>query len=275
MEPHMQRNQYGMPLLGLGTYGRRGAQGIEAMLAALEIGYRHLDTAQSYDTERECGEALRQSGLRREDVFVTTKIDMPNFGAGKLVPSLRRSLETLAMDYVDLTLIHWPSPHDQVPLATYLEQLAEAKALGLTRTIGVSNFTIDLLQRSRGILGGVPIANNQVECHPYLQNRKLVDFCDAAGIPVTAYQPIAHGALRGDPVLESLAQAKGCSVEQLAIAFALARGIAAIPASSKVERMASNFAAREVVLTPDDMAVIASVDRGTRRIDPASAPAWD
>lgn len=271
----MQRNQYGMPLMGLGTYGRRGSQGIDAMLAALEIGYRHLDTAQSYDTERECGETLRQSGLRRDEVFVTTKIDMPNFGAGKLVPSLRRSLDALAMDHVDLTLIHWPSPHEQVPLGTYLEQLAEAQALGLTRTIGVSNFTIDLLKRARAILGSVPIANNQVECHPYLQNRKLVDFCDGAGIPVTAYQPIAHGALKGDTVLEPLAAAKGCTVEQLAIAFALARGLAAIPASSKRERLASNFAARQLVLTPEDMATVASVDRGARRIDPGSAPAWD
>lgn len=269
----MQANRYGMPLMGLGTYGRRGAEGTDAILAALEIGYRHLDTAQSYDTERECGVALRQSGLPRGDVFVTTKIDMPNFAAGKLIPSLRRSLDELAMDYVDLTLIHWP--YDQVPLATYLEQLAEAQALGLTRSIGVSNFTIDLLEQSRTILGGVPIANNQVECHPYLQNRKLVDYCDSVGIPVTAYQPIAKGTLKGDPVLEPLATDKGCTVEQLAIAFAFARGLAAIPASSNRDRLASNFAAQDVVLTPQDLATIATVERGKRRIDPSSAPAWD
>jgi len=271
----MQINQYGMPLMGLGTYGRRGSEGVAAMLAALEIGYRHLDTAQSYDTERECGEALRQSGLSRADVFITTKIDTPNFGAGKLIPSLRRSLDTIGIEQVDLTLIHWPSPHDQVPLATYLEQLAEAQALGLTRTIGVSNFTIDLLTRSQAILGGVAIANNQVECHPYLQNRKLVAFCDSVGIPVTAYQPIAKATLKGDPVLEPLAASKGCTVEQLAIAFAFARGLAAIPASSNPERLASNFAAQQVSLTAEDLAVIATLDRGTRRINPSTAPAWD
>lgn len=271
----MQINQYGMPLMGLGTYGRRGSEGIAAMLAALEIGYRHLDTAQSYDTERECGEALRQSGLSRADVFITTKIDTPNFGAGKLIPSLRRSLDTIGVDQVDLTLIHWPSPHEQVPLATYLEQLAEAQALGLTRTIGVSNFTIDLLTRSRAILGSVPIANNQVECHPYLQNRKLVAFCDSVGIPVTAYQPIAKATLKGDPVLEPLAASKGCTVEQLAIAFAFARGLAAIPASGNPERLASNFAAQHISLTAEDLATIATLDRGTRRINPSTAPAWD
>lgn len=271
----MQQNQFGMPLLGLGTYGRRGAEGTAAMLAAIEIGYRHLDTAQSYDTERECGEAMRQSSLPRSHFFVTTKIDTPNFAAGKLVPSLRGSLDAIGVDQVDLTLIHWPSPRDQVPLPVYIEQLAEAQALGLTKTIGVSNFTIRLLQQTQSILGDVPVANNQVECHPYLQNRRLVDFCDAAGIPVTAYQPIAKGTLKGDPVLEPLAASKGCTVEQLAIAFALARGLAAIPASSNTARLASNFAAQHVALMPDDMAIIASVDRGTRRINPSSAPAWD
>lgn len=271
----MQKNLYGMPLMGLGTYGRRDEAGIEAMRAALDIGYRHLDTAQDYYNEREVGEALRRSGLPRTEVFVATKIAPRNFGPGLLIPSLRRSLAELAMDHVDLTLIHWPSAHEQVPLATYLEQLAEAQALGLTRTIGVSNFTIDLLTRSRAILGDVAIANNQVECHPYLQNRKLVDYCDAAGIPVTAYQPIAKGTLKGDPVLEPLAASKGITVEQLAIAFAFARGLAAIPASGKPERLASNFAAQQVELTPQDLAIIASVDLGTHRINPATAPAWD
>lgn len=271
----MQTNRYGMPLMGLGTYGRRDEAGVLAMLAALEIGYRHLDTAQDYYNEREVGEALRRSGLPRAEVFVTTKIARRHFGPGQLAPSLRQSLDELAIDQVDLTLIHWPSAHEQVPLATYLEQLAEAQALGLTRTIGVSNFTIDLLTRSRAILGDVPLANNQVECHPYLQNRKLVDFCDAAGIPVTAYQPIAKGTLKGDPVLEPLAASKGVTVEQLAIAFAFARGLAAIPASSNGDRLASNFAAQDIVLTPNDLATIASVDRGTRRINPATAPAWD
>ena len=271
----MQTNKYAMPLMGLGTYGRRDEAGITAMLAALEIGYRHLDTAQDYYNEREVGEALRRSGLGRAAVFVTTKIAQRHFGPGELIPSLRRSLDELGMDQVDLTLIHWPSAHEQVPLATYLTQLAEARSLGLTRHIGVSNFTIDLLTRARAILGDIPIANNQVEVHPYLQNRRLVDFCDSAGIPVTAYQPIAKGTLKGDPVLEPLAAARGRTVEQLAIAFAFARGLAAIPASSQPARLASNFAAQHLVLTADDLATIASVDRGTRRINPATAPEWD
>lgn len=271
----MQRNRYGMPLLGLGTYGRRGNAGIDAMIDALEIGYRHLDTAQDYDTERECGEALRSSGVRRAEVFITTKIAPRNFGPGQLIPSLRRSLGQLGLDRVDLTLIHWPSPYGQVPLPVYIEQLAEAQVQGLTRTIGVSNFPIALLRQAQAILGDLPIANNQVECHPYLQNRRLVDYCKSVDIPVTAYQPIAHGALRDDPVLEPLAASRSCTVEQLALAYTMARGIAVIPASSKRERLISNFAARHVVLTPADMATMVSLDRGARRINPASAPAWD
>ena len=113
----MQKNQYGMPLVGLGTFGRTGPEGVDAIRAALDIGYRHLDTAQTYDTERECGVALRKSGLRREDIFVTTKISTDNFGPGALVPSLRQSLDRLQLEQVDLTLIHWPSPRGKVELA--------------------------------------------------------------------------------------------------------------------------------------------------------------
>lgn len=181
----MQTNQYGMPLFGLGTFGRTGPDGIEAILAALEIGYRHLDTAQTYDTENECGVALRRCGLTREEVFVTTKISTDNFARGALLPSLRQSLDRLQLDQVDLTLIHWPSPRGKVELAVYIEQIAEAQALGLTRMIGVSNFPIALLKQAQAILGDTKIVNNQFECHPYLQNDKLVNYCQNNNISVT------------------------------------------------------------------------------------------
>lgn len=271
----MQRNQYGMPLFGLGTFGRTGPEGVEAILAALEIGYRHLDTAQTYDTERECGMALRKSGLRREEVFVTTKISTDNFGPGALVPSLRASLDRLQLEQVDLTLIHWPSPRGKVELAVYIEQIAEAQALGLTRTIGVSNFPIAMLEAAQAILGDTKIVNNQFECHPYLQNRKLVSHCLDNHISVTCYLPIARGALAGDPRLEPLAERKGCTVEQLALAYALARGLAVIPASARRERLAGNFAATRISLDAAGMAILASVDRGQRYIDFDWAPAWD
>ncbi|WP_230722792.1 aldo/keto reductase [Martelella mediterranea] len=271
----MKRNQYGMPLMGLGTFDRTGSAGIDAILTALEIGYRHIDTAQTYETERECGEALRRSGLKREDVFVTTKISTENFSPGMLAPSLRQSLDRLGLDQVDLTLLHWPSPKNKVALSTYVEQIAEAHAAGLTRMIGVSNFTRLLLAEAQTMLGDLRIVNNQFECHPYLQNRILADYCRVHGISVTCYLPIARGKLAGDPVLEPLAAEKNCTVEQLALAWSMAKGHAVIPASGKPERLKSNFAAQAVTLSDEDMATIARVECGRRYIDFDWAPDWD
>jgi len=137
-----------IPRLGFGTYGRRGPEGVDAMLTALETGYRHLDTAQDYENETEVGQAVARSGLPRESIFVTTKIAPRHYPRGSLLPSLRESLDKLSLDQVDLTLLHWPSPNDDVPLAHYVEQLAEAQSSGLSRLIGVANFTIDLLEQT-------------------------------------------------------------------------------------------------------------------------------
>lgn len=271
----LKTTQYGMPLMGLGTFGRTGAEGREAILAALEIGYRHIDTAQTYETEGECGEAFRLSGLKRSDIHFTTKISTENFGPGALVPSLRRSLDRLGLDQVDLTLLHWPSPRGKVPLEVYVEQIGEAQMLGLTRNIGVSNFPIALLDAAQELLGDIRIVNNQFECHPYLQNKALVDHCRRTGVSVTCYLPIARGKLAGDPVLEPLAKSKNCSVEQLALAYNMARGLSVIPASANPDRLRTNFAAQALELTEADMAIIGGVERGTRYIDFDWAPQWD
>lgn len=268
-------NQYHIPQLGFGTYGRTGADGIAAILTALEVGYRHIDTAQTYGTENECGEALRQSGLKRGAVFVTTKISTNNFGKGALVPSLRRSLDALQLDQVDLTLIHWPSPNEELPLPVYVEQLAEAHALGLTRLVGVSNFTIAHLVASRTILGELPIANNQFEMNPYMQNKTLVNYCLETDISVTCYLPIARGTLAGDPVLEPIATRHQATVEQVALAFEMQKGLIAIPTSGKAERIRSNFKATALVLSTDEMAAIETIDRKQRVIAPAWGPKWD
>lgn len=271
----LKTTQYGMPLMGLGTFGRTGAEGRDAILAALEIGYRHIDTAQTYETEGECGEAFRLSGLKRSDIHFTTKISTENFGPGALVPSLRRSLDRLGLDQVDLTLLHWPSPRGKVPLEVYVEQIGEAQMLGLTRNIGVSNFPIALLDAAQELLGDIRIVNNQFECHPYLQNKSLVDHCRRTGVSVTCYLPIARGKLAGDPVLEPLAKSKNCSVEQLALAYNMARGLSVIPASANPDRLKTNFAAQALELTEADMAIIGGVERGTRYINFDWAPQWD
>lgn len=269
------KNQYDIPQMGFGTYGRTGVAGVEAMLVALETGYRHLDTAQDYGTEAEVGQAVRRSGLPRSDVFVTTKIKTSNFGAGALVPSLRQSLDTLQVDQLDLTLIHWPSPNDDVPLPVYIEQLAEAHALGLTRLIGVSNFTIAMLKEARAILGDVPIANNQFELNPLLQNKKLANYCKGAGISVTCYLPIARGILGEVPEIAEIATRHGATPEQVALAFEFAKGYIAIPTSGKAERIHSNFEATRLTLSEDDIRIIETVDRGQRVIDPDWGPEWD
>lgn len=264
-----------IPKLGFGTYGRNGPDGVAAILAALETGYRHLDTAQTYDTEKEVGEAVSHSRLDRAEFFVTTKISTDNYGEGALLPSLRKSLDDLQLDQVDLTLLHWPAPNGSIPLGQYLDQLIEAQNAGLTRLIGVSNFTIALLDEAERLIGKGQIATNQFELHPYLQNRKLADFCQQQGILVTCYLPIAHGTLSGDPVLEEIAENHGATVAQVALAFERSKGYASIPTSGKAERIRENFASSDLALSKDDITRIETLDRNGRRINPDWGPAWD
>lgn len=265
-----------IPPMGFGTYGRTGAEGIEALLFALELGYRHLDTAQGYDTEHKCGVALKRSGLKRDEVFLTTKIDGRNSAPGPLIPSLEKSRDTLGVDSLDLTLIHWPvGPGGRLDMEGYLPELLEAQARGLTRLIGGSNFTIADLQEAERIAGPGKIDNNQFERHPLLQNQKLVNYCNANGISVTCYLPLARGACAGVPEIEAIAARHGATVHQVALAFSLQQGLIVIPTSGKHERIAENFAARELKLTDDEMATIAGVDRGARQIDPSWSPKWD
>ncbi|MET0437264.1 MAG: aldo/keto reductase [Devosia sp.] len=271
----MLKNQYNIPQMGFGTYGRTGEAGVEAMLVALDVGYRHLDTAQDYGTEKEVGQAVRRSGLPRGEVFVTTKIKTSNLGASALVPSLRSSLDTLQLDQLDLTLIHWPSPNNAIPLPVYIEQLAEAHALGLTRLVGVSNFTIAMLEEAQAILGGLSISNNQFELNPLLQNKKLANYCNEKKISVTCYLPIARGILGDVPEIAEIAARHQATPEQVGLAFEFTKGYIAIPTSGKAERIRSNFEATKLTLTEDEIRTIESVDRGQRVIDPDWGPDWD
>ena len=188
-------SSFDIPAMGFGTFDRRGEAGITAIGYALELGYRHLDTAQSYETEAECGEALRRSGLKRSDVFLTTKVSGPNSVAGQLLPSLEESAANLGVGAIDLTLIHWPvTSAGRLDMRAYLTELAEAQARGLTRLIGVSNFTIADLEEAKTGLGPGVLANHQFERHPFLQNQKLVNYCQYNGISVTCYLLPAAGA---------------------------------------------------------------------------------
>ncbi|MBN4666069.1 2,5-didehydrogluconate reductase DkgB [Pandoraea nosoerga] len=265
-----------LPAFGLGTFRLKGQTVFDAVTNALALGYRAIDTAQIYENEADIGRALAVSNVKRDELFLTTKIWVDNFAQDKLIPSLKESLSRLGTDHVDLTLIHWPSPGNAVPMAEYLGALREAREQGLTRAIGVSNFTIALLQQAMGIVGPGELATNQVELSPYLQNRKLAEFARAQDIALTSYMTLAYGKVLGDPVLAGIAQAHGATTAQVALAWAMQQGYAVIPSSTKREHLASNMKARELRLSDDEMARIATLDRNDRQANPASlAPAWD
>ena len=263
-----------IPRLGFGTYGRTGADGIRALETALAAGYRHFDTAQSYNTESEVGAAIRSSGLARKEVWVTTKIDMANFGPGRLIPSLEHSIERLGLT-PDLTLIHWPSPNGELALPVYLDQIAEAKVRGLTREIGVSNFPVALLTEAEARLGKGEILTNQFELNPLFRNRSLAVFCQSKGILVTCYQPLAQGRISGSPTAAAIAARLNATAGQVALAWELAKGYAAIPTSSRTDRIVSNFAALKLTLSEADIAAIENLPQAARSIDPGWGPAWD
>lgn len=265
-----------IPSFGVGTFRLTGQTAIDSVRTALELGYRAVDTAQIYGNEAEVGQAVAESGVARAELFLTTKIWTANYARDKLVPSLRASLEKLRTDYVDLTLIHWPAPGNGVELPEFMEALAEARSLGLTRRIGVSNFNIAQTQQAIDVVGKGEIATNQIELSPYLQNRKLTAFLKEQGIAVTSYMTLAYGKVLGDPVLAKIADKHRATVAQVALAWALQLGYAVIPSSTRRENLASNLLARGLVLDADDMAAIAALERNGREVNPEGlAPVWD
>jgi 2,5-diketo-D-gluconate reductase B len=265
-----------IPIFGVGTFRLTGQAVVDAVRTALDVGYRAVDTAQIYGNETEVGQAIAESGVARADLFLTTKIWIENAGRDKLAASLRDSLARLRTDYVDLTLIHWPAPDSGIALAETMDALAEAKRLGLTRRIGVSNFNIALTRQAIEVVGKGEIATNQVELSPYLQNTKLAAFLKEQDIAVTSYMTLAYGKVLNDPVLARIADKHQATVAQVALAWALQLGYAVIPSSTRRENLASNLLARELKLDLDDMAAIAALERNGREVDPAGlAPEWD
>ncbi len=265
-----------IPSFGVGTFRLTGQAAVDSVRNALELGYRAVDTAQIYGNEADVGQALAESGVKRGELFVTTKIWTANYAADKLVPSLRDSLAKLRTDYVDLTLIHWPAPGNGVSLPEFMGALAEAKARGLTRQIGISNFNIELTRQAVEVVGKGEIVTNQIELSPYLQNRKLTAFLKEQGIAVTSYMTLAYGKVLKDPVLARIADKHQATVAQVALAWALQLGYAVIPSSTRRENLASNLLARDLKLDADDMAAIAALERNGREVSPDGlAPAWD
>jgi 2,5-diketo-D-gluconate reductase B len=265
-----------VPAFGLGTFRLKDQVVIDSVSNGLELGYRTVDTAQIYGNEAEVGQAIAQSGVPRDELYLTTKIWTENYAADKLIPSLKDSLAKLKTDYVDLTLIHWPSPGGQVPVAEFMGALLEAKKQGLTREIGVSNFTVALMKEAIAAVGADNIATNQIELHPYLQNRIVADFAKAQGIQITSYMTLAYGEVLKDPEIQRIARHHNATPAQVTLAWAMQLGYAVIPSSTKRENLASNLQALQLKLSVQDMAQIAGLDRGQRLTSPASlAPEWD
>jgi len=264
-----------IPAFGLGTFRLKGQQVIDSVKMGLELGYRHIDTAQIYENEAEVGQAIAESDVPREELFVTTKVWTSNLGADRLIPSLEESLSKLRLQHVDLTLVHWPSPNDEQAVADYLARMMEAKERGLTRAIGISNFTIAHMQQAIDAIGAENIATNQVEVHPFLQNRKVIDFARSHGTHITAYMPLAYGKVMQDEVLQRIGESHNASPAQVALAWLLQQGFAVIPSSTKRENLAANLAAQELRLSDEEMQQIATLDRNERLANPGFAPKWD
>jgi 2,5-diketo-D-gluconate reductase B len=262
-----------MPKLGLGTWPMKGADCTEAVLGALALGYRHIDTAKMYGNEAAVGAALAQTGERRGDIHVTSKVWPDSFAPAAMRRSLETSLTDLRTPYVDLFLLHWPRPEMNLPEA--LATLVRFKEEGLARAIGVSNFNAALLRRSVEEIGA-PIACNQVEYHVLLDQSKVLAYAKAHDIAVIAYAPLARGELVKHAPLQRIAQKHGATVEQVALRWLWDQdNVAAIPKASRPESQQINFAAQQLQLDDEDRAVIAALPKNIRLVRPGWAMEWD
>jgi len=269
----VEANGARIPTLGMGTMTLKGETCVNAVSAALKLGYRHLDTAERYGNETEVGEGLRASGIDRKDVFVTTKVYWDKLAPADFQKSFDESLQKLKLPWVDLLLIHWPSK--TVPLADTMPALCAARKDGRARHIGIANFTVPLIEEAVR-LATEPLVTNQIEVHPYLDQGKVIAACRKHGISLTAYCPLARGRVPGDAVLAGIGQRHGKTASQVALRWLVQQGIVVIPRSSKPERLAENMAVFDFTLSDAEMAEIARLRRpDSRVVNPSHAPKWD
>jgi 2,5-diketo-D-gluconate reductase B len=264
-----------IPLVGLGTWDLRGRTCARMVEEALRVGYRHVDTAELYDNEHEVGEGLRSSGVDREEVFVTTKVWPSHFAARELERAVKESLTRLKLALVDLLLLHWPNP--RIALRETIGALCKVKRAGLARHIGVSNFTVALIEEAVG-LADEPLVCNQIEVHPFIDQSKVIAACARHGMAVVAYSPVARGGVKRDKVLAKIGAAHDKTAAQVALRFLVQQGIVVIPRTSRVERLKENLAIFDFALSKAEMAEIARLaHRGGRIVDYAysGSPEWD
>lgn len=255
-------NGVDIPQLGFGTWQVAADEARDITLKALEVGYRHIDTAQMYGNEEGVGEAVRASGLNRDDVFVTSKLNNTFHDPADALAAFDDTMKRLGLDVIDLFLIHWPLPDvgDFVDTWGAMERIY---ASGRARAIGVSNFQAHHLQRVLDECETVP-AVNQIEVHPYLTQDDLRAFGAQHGIATQAWSPIARGKVLDDPVIVAVAERLGRTPAQVAIRWQIERGDIVFPKSVTPSRIEENFAVFDFELTPDDVAAISALNRNER-----------
>ncbi|MCG8509941.1 MAG: aldo/keto reductase [Rhodospirillales bacterium] len=262
-----------IPALGFGTWRLRGNTCSDMVRFALEIGYRHIDTASIYGNEDDVGQGLADSGVPREEIFLVTKVWPSKLGAESLKRSAMESLDRLGSGYVDLLLIHWPTR--SVPLHETFGAMRQLQDQGLVRYIGVSNFNVALMRETIETLN-VPIVANQVEYHPYLSQNRVLGYCQKAGITMTAYCPVAEGRAAKDKTLKRIGAKYERSAAEVAIRWLLHQDmVSVIPMTANPEHCMANLKVMEFSLTPEDQAEIGALARGKRLIDMHSGYPWD
>ena len=268
---HIDINHEQIPALGLGTYSLKGQVCQEAVADAIDIGYRHIDTARMYDNEQDVGLGIRRAGIHRDELFVTTKLWYTDLMRADVLQATADSLRQLQTDYVNLLLIHWPS--DDIPLKETLAALMEVQQQGQARLIGVSNFPPSLLKKAFDL---APIICEQVEYHPYLGQSALINIVREHGTMLTAYSPLAQGAVQNDATLQAIGNRYGKAPSQVALRWLIQQdNVAAIPRASSHEHRVSNFDVFDFSLTDEEMEEIHGLSRRERLINPHWAPVWD
>jgi 2,5-diketo-D-gluconate reductase B len=271
--PYVEANGARIPAIGLGTWDLRGRTCARVVEQALRLGYRHIDTAEMYGNEREVGEGFRASGLNRQDVFITTKVWTEHLAPAEFERAAKESLVKMRLSEVDLLLIHWPSP--RIPLAETMGALCHMKVAGFARHIGISNFTVPLIEEAVK-LASEPLVTNQVEWHPYLDQAKVVAACRSHGLSVTAYSPIARGRAATDKQLRLIGLHHRKTAGQVSLRFLIQEGAIVIPRTAKLERLEENMSIFDFELNPPEMEEIrALANRRGRVVDWSGSPQWD
>lgn len=262
-----------LPKLGLGTYRMQGDTCRRAVESALSLGYRHIDTAEMYGNEEAVGAAIASSGVKRQDLHVTTKVWNENLAPDAIRRSFDASLKKLKLDFVDLYLVHWPARNMNQP--AIFETFARLQEEKRVRAIGVCNFNLALLREAIEVVGA-PIACNQIEYHVLLDQSAILNYLRPKSIPVIAYCPLAQGKLAEHPQLAAIARKHHATPGQVALKWLLDQdGVVAIPKSARAENQQANLDAWKLRLDDDDRKAIAALPKNQRLVSPGFAPAWD